>query len=177
MRVHETETLRRTSVDGKSRRKSSSSRRSPKPRIVAARTGQSIHPKPRTCSCPAYAWPHRPGGGLCRWPDPPIRRCPTPAGTNRRGIARARKGRRWMFKCWGLNPIADRDEFVRLYPVLRGYRVYDLAAARELYRRLKRRGERLVAEAEPGSWQWLERDARGRWIVTRRRWRPPDGAR
>ncbi|MCY2994603.1 MAG: hypothetical protein NTY19_43080 [Planctomycetota bacterium] len=24
------------------------------------------------CSCAAYAWPHRPGGGLCRWPLPPL---------------------------------------------------------------------------------------------------------
>jgi hypothetical protein len=21
------------------------------------------------CTCAAYAWPHRPGGGVCRWPD------------------------------------------------------------------------------------------------------------
>jgi hypothetical protein len=21
------------------------------------------------CTCGAYAWPHRPGGGWCRWPD------------------------------------------------------------------------------------------------------------
>jgi hypothetical protein len=23
------------------------------------------------CDCEAYAWPHRPGGGRCNWPDPP----------------------------------------------------------------------------------------------------------
>src|SRR5258705_1849124 len=23
------------------------------------------------CTCDAYRWPHRPGGGLCRYPDPP----------------------------------------------------------------------------------------------------------
>jgi len=34
------------------------------------------------CNCGAYAWPHRPGGGLCRWPDPPEKQCPTPAGTH-----------------------------------------------------------------------------------------------
>ena len=33
------------------------------------------------CRCGAYAWPHRPGGGLCRWPDEPLERCPIPAGT------------------------------------------------------------------------------------------------
>jgi hypothetical protein len=21
------------------------------------------------CTCPAYAFPHRPGGGVCQWPD------------------------------------------------------------------------------------------------------------
>ena len=33
------------------------------------------------CECPAYQWPHRPGGGLCRWPDVPEYRLLTPAGT------------------------------------------------------------------------------------------------
>src|SRR6058998_3619205 len=26
------------------------------------------------CRCEAYPWPHRPGGGLCRYPDPPAAR-------------------------------------------------------------------------------------------------------
>jgi hypothetical protein len=34
------------------------------------------------CTCAAYAWPHRPGGGRCRWPDEPLERCATPAGTH-----------------------------------------------------------------------------------------------
>ncbi len=34
------------------------------------------------CHCAAYAWPHRPGGGLCRWPDEPEYRLTTPAGTH-----------------------------------------------------------------------------------------------
>ena len=33
-----------------------------------------------TCTCLAYNWPHRPGGGLCRWPDEPLYRLTTPAG-------------------------------------------------------------------------------------------------
>lgn len=33
------------------------------------------------CHCAAYNWPHRPGGGLCDWPNPPRRSCPIPAGT------------------------------------------------------------------------------------------------
>jgi hypothetical protein len=35
-------------------------------RILAYKTK---HPP---CRCEAYKWPHRPGGGVCRWPDPPI---------------------------------------------------------------------------------------------------------
>jgi hypothetical protein len=34
------------------------------------------------CTCEAYAWPHRPGSGYCRWPDAPIRRNTIPAGTH-----------------------------------------------------------------------------------------------
>ena len=40
-------------------------------------------PKLRPCQCRAYAWPHRAGGGLCRYPDPPLYRRTTPAGTHR----------------------------------------------------------------------------------------------
>ena len=32
------------------------------------------------CRCAAYNWPHRPGSGLCRWPDEPAQRWTTPAG-------------------------------------------------------------------------------------------------
>ena len=41
--------------------------------------------RPVKCTCAAYARPHRPGGGLCRWADPrrsesaSRRRAPTPA--------------------------------------------------------------------------------------------------
>ena len=37
------------------------------------------------CTCVAYTFPHRPGGGLCRWPDPPTWRNTTPAGTHSLG--------------------------------------------------------------------------------------------
>ena len=33
-----------------------------------------------TCDCPAYNWPHRPGGGYCQWPDLPEYVCTIPAG-------------------------------------------------------------------------------------------------
>jgi hypothetical protein len=56
------------------------------------------------CTCIAYNWPHRPGSGLCRWPDPPLYRLTTPAGTRSdlarwsrsRGMARFKAlRRRW----------------------------------------------------------------------------------
>ena len=35
------------------------------------------------CRCVAYAWPHRPGSGLCEWPNEiPTWRRTTPAGTH-----------------------------------------------------------------------------------------------
>lgn len=36
------------------------------------------------CTCAAYAFPHRPSAGICRWPDPPLLRLTTPAGTKSR---------------------------------------------------------------------------------------------
>jgi hypothetical protein len=45
------------------------------------------------CTCGAYEWPHRPGSGLCRWPDLPIEVCETPAGT--------RSGPRFGRTAWG----------------------------------------------------------------------------
>lgn len=37
----------------------------------------------RPCTCPAYAWPHKPGGGGCDWPRTPKYILLTPAGTRR----------------------------------------------------------------------------------------------
>lgn len=31
------------------------------------------------CRCAAYNWPHRPGSGLCRWPEAPRHQLTTPA--------------------------------------------------------------------------------------------------
>lgn len=47
--------------------------------LVVPSEGQAPRPP---CRCAAYAWPHRPGGGLCRWPDPPQYRRTTEAGTH-----------------------------------------------------------------------------------------------
>jgi hypothetical protein len=47
------------------------------------------------CTCVAYAWPHRPGGGLCRWPLHPTHRLTTPAGTHGEFYWRSRSRPRW----------------------------------------------------------------------------------
>lgn len=36
------------------------------------------------CRCEAYTFPHRPGGGLCRYPETPLYKLTTPAGTKTR---------------------------------------------------------------------------------------------
>lgn len=43
------------------------------------------------CTCAAYSWPHRPGGGLCRWPDAPQYRLTAPAGKHALGYKTFRK--------------------------------------------------------------------------------------
>ena len=45
------------------------------------RPWEVLRSKAPPCTCKAYAWPHRPGAGLCQWPDPPRQQCTTPAGT------------------------------------------------------------------------------------------------
>lgn len=124
-------------------------------------------PKPRTCTCAAYAWPHRPRGGLCRWPEPPKGTCSTRAGTNRQGAARVRRPQRYLFRRFGLNPIRDREEFARLRPILESYGVLTLAEARKVYAALRRQGRapsgRVYGE---DNWSWLPRDAQGRWTTS-----------
>lgn len=62
--------------------------------LVCHLPGREKRAKVQPCTCPAYQWPHRPGGGLCRWPDPPQRRDTTPAGT-RHFSFRVRRKRGW----------------------------------------------------------------------------------
>ena len=45
--------------------------------------GTTPRTRPPNCRCAAYAWPHRPGGGLCRWPAPPLFRLAQPPSTHR----------------------------------------------------------------------------------------------
>lgn len=50
-------------------------------RSPSGEASRDRQPRSVACRCPAYAWPHRPGGGFCRWPDPPTRRSQIPPGT------------------------------------------------------------------------------------------------
>src|SRR5262249_54078163 len=52
--------------------------------------------KKKVCRCRAYNWPHRAGGGLCRWPDPPIFLLATPAGTQSGDGSLKRKLRKYV---------------------------------------------------------------------------------
>jgi len=45
------------------------------------------------CTCVAYNWPHRPGGGVCRWPEEPVYRWITPAGQH--ATFRLAERRKW----------------------------------------------------------------------------------
>ena len=58
-----------------------------RPRRVGSERAHTI-----PCRCPAYLWPHRPGSGCCRWPEPPLVRDSTPPGSHRYsgGFRRAR---------------------------------------------------------------------------------------
>src|SRR5436190_437968 len=67
------------------------------------------------CRCEAYPWPHRPGGGLCRWPDQPLERWqPKPGGRPYRG--RYVGLRRQIARANGLHPIRDRAAIEELMP-------------------------------------------------------------
>jgi hypothetical protein len=63
----------------------------------------------RKCRCEAYPWPHRPGGGLCRWPDPPTERWKPKHPWSYRPYRERYAGlRRQIARSNGLHPIRDR---------------------------------------------------------------------
>lgn len=63
--------------------------------------------KRRKCRCEAYPWPHRPGGGFCRHPDPPLQRW-QPKASGRPYEYRYAGLRRQIARANGLHPIRDR---------------------------------------------------------------------
>jgi hypothetical protein len=100
------------------------------------------------CRCEAYPWPHRPAGGLCRWPDPPVERYYRMPGP-RRYRDRYAGLRRRVARANGLHPIRDRAAIDALMPRV-------LAQARELkrrYPRLKYRNMVITATGVTGEFQ------------------------
>ena len=99
------------------------------------------------CRCEAYPWPHRPTGGLCRYPDPPIERYqPEPGGRPyriryaglRRQIARANR----------LHPIRDRA-------VIQSMMLKWIALAKQLHRqnpKIKFRNMEITLTGIAGYW-------------------------
>ena len=63
-----------------------------------------IPTKAPPCHCIAYAWPHRPGSGLCRWPDEPHYRSTIPAGTHSY-LRRYKKEYRVLLRRWAYSPL------------------------------------------------------------------------
>jgi hypothetical protein len=78
----------------------------------------------RKCRCAAYPWPHRPGGGLCRYPEPPLERWQPKRG-GRPYRKRYAGILRQIARASGLHPIRDRAAIEALMPSV-------LALARQL---------------------------------------------
>jgi hypothetical protein len=70
------------------------------------------------CRCRAYPWPHRPGGGLCRWPDPPLETWKGKASRNKPLGFRYRGLVKIICQQYGLHPMKDRERIQRLMPWL-----------------------------------------------------------
>ena len=70
--------------------------------------------RPR-CKCEAYPWPHRPCGGLCRFPDPPLERW-QPKAEGRPYRKRYLGLRQQIARSNGLHPIRDRAKIDALMP-------------------------------------------------------------
>ena len=87
-------------------------------REVAAwhRAQRKAHDKKRAkCRCEAYPWPHRPGGGFCRWPDPPVEKYQRKPG-GRPYRKRYAGLLRQIARNNGLHPIRDRAAIEALMP-------------------------------------------------------------
>jgi hypothetical protein len=70
------------------------------------------------CTCAAYGFPHRPGGGLCRYPDPPLKKWKGTPGKSKPTALRRRGNRKWLLKQHGLHPIRDRRKIAEVLPGL-----------------------------------------------------------
>jgi hypothetical protein len=80
--------------------------------------GTAAKPRP-TCRCPAYPWPHRRRGGLCRYPDPPAESWNGRPGKNLPTLLRRTSSvRRRLLSKHDLHPIRDREKIRRWLPKL-----------------------------------------------------------
>lgn len=99
------------------------------------------------CRCEAYPWPHRPGGGFCRFPDPPIERYQRQA-KGRPYRSRYAGLRRQIARSNSLHPIRDRAAIEALLPQA-------LALAKQLHRqhpKYKYRNIEITANGVTGHW-------------------------
>jgi hypothetical protein len=113
------------------------------------RAKRKAHDKRRAkCRCEAYPWPHRPGGGFCRHPDPPIERWQRkPSGRPYR--KRYAGIRRQIARNNGLHPIRDRAAIDALMP-----RTMNLAKElKQRYPRVKYRNITITDNGVSGSYQ------------------------
>jgi hypothetical protein len=100
------------------------------------------------CRCEAYPWPHRPGGGFCRHPDPPTERYQRkadgrPYGKRYAGLLRQ------IARANGLHPIKDRDVIAAMMPRV-------LAMAKQVKaqcRKMKYRNIEITETGVRGNWQ------------------------
>jgi len=84
--------------------------------VALERAIRKAHDKRRAkCRCEAYPWPHRPGGGFCRHPDPPLQRWQRKPG-GRPYRKRYAGIRRQIARNNGLHPIRDRATIEAMMP-------------------------------------------------------------
>jgi hypothetical protein len=112
------------------------------------RTKRKVHDKRRAkCRCKAYPWPHRPRGGFCRFPEPPVEQWQRkPRG--RPYAARYQGLRRQIARTNGLHPIRDREKINALVD-------HALTLAKQLKSRcskLKYRNMKITETGVTGYW-------------------------
>jgi hypothetical protein len=102
---------------------------------------KALDKKRRKCRCAAYPWPHRPGGGLCRWPEPPLERW-EPKGGGRPYRKRYAGLLRQIAQANGLHPIRDRAAIEALMPrVLAQAKMVKPKCGRVKYRNMQITGD------------------------------------
>jgi hypothetical protein len=108
---------------------------------------KAIDKKRPKCRCAAYQWPHRPGGGLCRYPDPPLERYQRKPG-GRPYRKRYAGLLRQIARANGLHPIRDRAAIEATLPKV-------LALAKQLHRqhlKYKYRNMEITENGITGYW-------------------------